>query len=595
MRTKWLLPSLAGWLLCVMSAVPPALLAQAETTESSPSPQADCVPARTLPDDDVIVIPGIHQSPGSAQSFVAYFRVQAEQEASYRFRATALVDNSSFGSIPESAISFDPATVTLTPGQFEEVKVTVSNVTNPGRYLGTLRMLQSGAAKDCFRERSLELDLMVPDQVTVADVDQSITINTARKTFLVQLLPQKVRQDGLAVQVNNAGPTSVRFRDFSLALKGRQTQETIGKEDVIWENPNVEITPGGNALLRFRFADSMHAALPADEFAGSIRLHLRHSQESLTVPVTIFAKTGVWGAILALVIGIGLGRMLKSVNAGQDQIQLMERYVPMRAKVDEISDPKAKAVLRKSLDDLEKKIDKVSTPADREQLEAAVEKLEQKIGQMHQLNTKVHQLMAEFRRKRVPDNSVKSVEAEVNKLRDAILDEQSAAIQKGMVAVETLAKEAFAKGRRSRGGLGQEISEETGEPLPVEPDEQEQQMADMSSLDALIDASREEDQQAASFWARAETWFFKIMNWMTGVRVTARVRYGFFRPLVTLVAFIVILMLGFQEIYIEGGQTFGSNGLYDHLKLFLWGAVSDVFSRSLTSDDASITSFIAKK
>ena len=49
--------------------------------------------------------------------------------------------------------------------------------------------------------------------------------------------------------------------------------------------------------------------------------------------------------------------------------------------------------------------------------------------------------------------------------------------------------------------------------------------------------------------------------------------------------FIVLLLLGFNEIYINGGETFGAEGIMDYLKLFLWGVVSDVFSRSLTSDD----------
>ena len=90
-----------------------------------------------------------------------------------------------------------------------------------------------------------------------------------------------------------------------------------------------------------------------------------------------------------------------------------------------------------------------------------------------------------------------------------------------------------------------------------------------------------------------ESFFFRAMQWISGVSMSARFLYGFIRPLVTLATFIVLLLLGFDEIYVNGGETFGAAGIMDYLKLFLWGVVSDVFSRSLTSDDL-VGGFIGK-
>ena len=42
-----------------------------------------------------------------------------------------------------------------------------------------------------------------------------------------------------------------------------------------------------------------------------------------------------------------------------------------------------------------------------------------------------------------------------------------------------------------------------------------------------------------------------------------------------------LALLGLKALYIDAGTTFGSEGLYDYLGLFLWGISADGVQRTL--------------
>ncbi len=60
-----------------------------------------------------------------------------------------------------------------------------------------------------------------------------------------------------------------------------------------------------------------------------------------------------------------------------------------------------------------------------------------------------------------------------------------------------------------------------------------------------------------------------------------RVRFWLIQPLLFLTLLVVLALLGLQLLYINAGATFGSNGIYDYLGLFLWGASIDVAQGTL--------------
>jgi hypothetical protein len=60
-------------------------------------------------------------------------------------------------------------------------------------------------------------------------------------------------------------------------------------------------------------------------------------------------------------------------------------------------------------------------------------------------------------------------------------------------------------------------------------------------------------------------------DWLNGVA----------RPLLFIVLLIILALLGLQTLYVNAGSTFGAQGVYDYLGLFLWGLSADIAQRTL--------------
>lgn len=540
---------------------------------------SQCVPVEISPSSDEVVISGLWADEGESdpESFIGYIRLKSNKDTTYFLSVTSLTDEETTASVPSSNVSLSSSTVRLEAGKTTEIKIEVTGIREAGHYVGTLQIVQEGEATACFRELPLIVDVKVPGQISILDTDQALIIKTVEKSWMMGLLPRNIRQEGIFVRVENKGPASVSFDGFSLSLKGTNTQHPISKIDVIWENPDEVIPPGGIATMRFIFTDSARNVLQPDEYSGSLRLHAKNFPSTLSVGITMFSRTGVLGALLALLLGIFVGRMLKSVNNNQEQIELMKKFVPLRDSIRDVMEESTKATLLAEADQIEKQINKVKSADQAPQVEAMIEPLNWKVTQIKTLDKTYAELSAQFKDKKVSTAKQAPVLKELNNTTNAILAGDQAAVTEGYKGIRNTAETALA-GQRSRGGLGDATA--------IDPALEEE----MRSLDSLLKQGEVKMNIPSSpvektFLQKFEDWFFRIFSMIGGMGASARVRYGLFRPLVGLITFLVVLMIGFQEIYLNGGDTFGAEGLYDHLKLFVWGVVSDIFSRTLTDEN----------
>lgn len=540
---------------------------------------SQCIPVEISPSSEQVVITGLWADEGESdpESFVGYIRLKSNKDTTYSLSVTSLTDEETTASISAANVSLSSSTVTLEAGKTKEIKIEVTGVREAGHYVGTLQIVQKGEATACFRELPLIVDVKVPGQISILDTDQALVIKTVEKSWMMGLLPRNIRQKGIFVRVENKGPASVSFDGFSLSLKGTNTQHPISKVDVIWENPDEVIPPGGIATMRFTFKDSARNILQPDEYSGSLRLHAKNFPSTLSVGITMFSRTGVLGALLALLLGIFVGRMLKSVNNNQEQIELMKKFVPLRDSIREVTEESTKATLLAEADLIEKQINKVKGADQAPQVEAMIEPLNWKVTQIKTLDKTYAELAEKFKTKKVKAAQQAPVLEQLNKTTNAILSGDQAAVTEGYKGIRSTAEIALA-GQKSRGGLG--------EATTIDPALEEE----MRGLDSLLKQGEVKMNVPSgpvekTFLQKFEDWFFRIFSMIGGMGASARVRYGLFRPLVGLITFLVVLMIGFQEIYLNGGDTFGAQGLYDHLKLFVWGVVSDIFSRTLTDEN----------
>lgn len=538
---------------------------------------AQCVPVEISPSSDEVVISGLWADEGEAapESFIGYIRLKSNKDTTYSLSVTSLTDDETTASIPAANVSLSSSIVSLEAGKTQEIKIEVTGVRDAGHYVGTLQIVQQGEATSCFRELPLIVDVKVPGQISILDTDQALIIKTVEKSWMMGLLPRNIRQEGLFVRVENKGPASVSFDGFSLSLKGSNTQHPISKLDVIWENPDEVIPPGGIATMRFIFTDSARNVLQPDEYSGSLRLHAKNFPSTLSVGITMFSRTGVLGALLALLLGILVGRMLKSVNNNQEQIELMKKFVPLRDSIREVSEESTKAKLLAEADLIEKQINKVKGADQAPQVEAMIEPLNWKVTQIKTLDKTYAELATKFKTKKISTAKQTPVLTELNKTTNAILAGDQAAVTEGYKGIRNTAEAALG-GQKSRN-----LGETTVDPALVE---------EMKGIESLLQQGEVKmtlptGPVEKTFLQKFEDWFFRIFSMIGGMGTSARVRFGLFRPMVGLITFLVVLMIGFQEIYLNGGDTFGAEGLYDHLKLFVWGVVSDIFSRTLTDEN----------
>ena len=176
-----------------------------------------------------------------------------------------------------------------------------------------------------------------------------------------------------------------------------------------------------------------------------------------------------------------------------------------------------------------------------------------------------------------------SVLQEFNSVRDEILAGASMeAIDGSFEKLQVAVKEATAS---SSGGSRSILGDDNDRSLTSEMQKTRKGLEEFSVSTQSVELSG---------WEKFQNQVLRFLNFVSGIKVSARVRYGLFRPIIGLTTFIVLVLLGFQEIYIDGGATFGAEGVYDYLKLFLWGIISDVFSRSLAGSDAGVQRLMSK-
>ena len=548
-----------------------------------PPPSPDAVPRQAAEKPALQFYPSqsieIRGLLGEGQSFTGYLLISSSSEMRLQAKLKPLKDAAQATFLHSDFLAVSPNPLNIEPGRNAELSFTVEDGGAPGAYAGELELLEEKSGNKWIIP--VEVNLRQHANAKIYPDDESPQVNTAGSSFLNFLLPKSIRQDGLNIRIDNDGDGELTVSNISLALKGQNTNtaltEAFLRPDTSLDG--LEIGPKGLEALSLHFDKKAFKGLPADTYKGEFRIYFKDAAEPLSTNVVVNKRMGAFGAILLLILGIIVGRWIKGLDKAKNQMELMERFVPLRVKVDKLTDLLARKHLWDELALLESQIDKVQSDESRATAEEGFPPLEKKVDQIRELEALQERLSEQFKEEKASAEIKSQASQQLRAARDAILDgnEQEAqeAIQKMDELINALSKD------KSKGILDELI-------VPAAQAVKRQMTKLLQSVEAEKGEKGKGEQPA---WR--ESFFFRAMQWISGVSMSARFRYGFIRPLVTLATFIVLLLLGFDEIYVNGGETFGAAGIMDYLKLFLWGVVSDVFSRSLTSDDL-VGGFIGK-
>lgn len=466
--------------------------------------------------------------------------------------------------ISADKITLSNTSLTLTAGEPGQIAITVKDLAEPGEFEGMLYLRQKGG--NCRWELPLYLLLYGETQVEVQEEDRTLTVKAVSPSWFNGILPPALRQQRINVRLENLDALPVVLDSFSLSLKGKSSGAAFTEQDMVWVEPQRTLRPKGEMTLQLKLRPQR--SLPADEYQGNLRLYFRNQEAPVSVSVNLHNRSGAGWALLALLIGVFCGRIIKDVNASKDQIPLMKKCLSLRAQAGRLEDKSSRQRLEAELDDLEARINQVSSEAERKAIEPAFEPLETKIKKLSELEALIEQAKQNLPEEEDYQANADKLNIAFYKIRDSILDGKPDITQQGMDALTLLLQDLQGKQKRAVSSPGQSAAKVA-----------------MDRSIALI-LQKDDAAKQAKEGSPLERGIVRILNWLSGIRVTARLRFALFRPLVALLTFAVILLLGFQEVYIKGGDTFGAEGLYDYLKLFLWGVVSDVFSRTLIGDKA---------
>lgn len=543
-------------------APPPSPEGPAATREAEKTTQLEFYPSNS------IIIQGLLRE---KTSFTAYLLITSNSPASLDVGAV-LKDEAQGLLLPSASLILPASPIVVEAGKPKEVPVTVSNVEQAGHYKGQLQFSRKDGQSWSL---PMEVHLREPWEADIYEEDKAPVINTASASLLNGMLPRRIRQPGINLRIDNKGSENLAISNISLALKGEKTNAPFTSRIVSLDSATLglEIPPEGLETLWFTFRKELNQ-LPADSYKGEMRIYFKGFEAPLSANVTVNKRIGALGAILLLFLGIVLGRWIKDLNKAKGQLELMERFVPLRAKVDQLTDTIAQKQLLDEVEALEQEINTVFSDEAKAEVEAKFPPIEKKVAQIRELEALVARLEERIEELELDEDQIETIHqmaaSKVRLVRDTVLAGQE---EEAKAALEGLAKflEDPTEGR-SRSVTGDVLSllnkfmepilKKISEPAVAEGGEEKQQPGQL---------------QRAVFW---------LLNFLSGVKVSARLRYGLMRPVITLATFVVILLLGFNEIYINGGDTFGSEGIMDYLKLFLWGIISDVFSRSLTDIEA---------
>lgn len=498
------------------------------------------------------------------ESPILYLTLFSEKGGKFHLKAGGFERVGDEAYVSGSQLKLPAAAMGLAAGDLKEIAIPVEWKTS-GIYRGNL--LLHAKEDSCTTVIPLELRLMTEGQLALVEPNSQLEVRYVSPSWLNGLVPPRIRQNAISLRVENKGGTDVALERISFSLQGQETNTNLDETHLAKGELPIIIPPFSYQTLNFPFSSQQ---IPPDEYRGNLRLHVDGEQSHITMPITLYGRSGVWGAIFVLLLGILVGRMMKDVDKAKDQMKAMDVFIPLQGRVAQLTDPKTRSILERELSGLNKAINLAKSEEEWQAIQEQMEAMETKLGQIDA----VAEVWAEMEPE-LPTGSgaEKAAYKQVSRANQAILNGDEARFQASLAELTKQLK--ISNGSRDA----------TAEPMPSFDDE-------LAQLRREVKLGKPAPQPPAEPTLGQR--FNQLLFFLSGIKVNARVRYALFRPLASLATFLIILLLGFQEIYLNAGDTFGVDGFYDFLKLFLWGIVSDVFTRSLTGNTA-VSNFLSSK
>ena len=461
--------------------------------------------------------------------------------------------------ISRSAVSV-PSSVSLESDQPFDVKVTVNDVKRAGVYTGALSLLAPGQSMTDAISVPLELTVNAKPNIKPVVADQAFQITRCDPLYdcwlAALLLSGSSTRDERHVLLDNQASQPANVRESTAVMLGGRTGAVVTAPDVVVGPvstlPAEKVTSVPVTIQR--------SLLSADRYQGKLRFLVDGLDEPVTINTTIDVRNGPLGALIAVLLGIIVGRMARNMETpvAQKWVKLLPRYYELQADIDRLEDLETRKQLAKDLKTAKNSIDSRKDTED--VASALLDALAAKIAyllELQQIEVDLKQLpesiqaqgakLAKQARRYYLGNEIDKAQVEVGKLQRLMEDARSDSLM----------------------GMGDAIADVW------------RRITDALAAVTLValKSSQAALEKASRFQASAKR---RTLAFLSGLfLMNAETDYWFIRPILSIVLLIVLGLLGLQTLYVNAGATFGVNGLYDYLGLFLWGITADVAQRTL--------------
>lgn len=445
--------------------------------------------------------------------------------------------------------------ISLSDGQPRDVRVTVNVPNRPGVYTGVLLFLLPDQTEDEALEIPIELHLAaVP---TVLPVIPNLSWQVVRCDFWLDcklatwFLPESVVQDQWEVWLDNQTAQAVEVVDGVTVLYGAKSGHAARANDVVLTVPHSlpanQVDPIAVTINRQQLAP--------DSYQGTMRFKLEDVDTPLSVPTNISVRQGPLMALIVVLLGILLGRLVRDMETptAQAQVNLMPNYRRLLATANDLKNTEAR---EDALAKLEAFMQRVNAKKETDEvLSPALGAIEARINFYAKLEA-VSMSLEEGPRSRLAHLFNDAIQA----VKDGRQDE---------------AEQHYAKIKQEIEKVAEDDSLRGGERLDKFKEE-------------LVKLEESATQLATNIQVGTISRWLKFLAWVSGIRLTANMRFWIVRPILSLVLLLLLVLWGMQALYVNAGATFGAAGIYDYMGLLLWGLTADVVSRSLSNLPAKL-------
>ncbi len=501
-----------------------------------------------------IVIHGVIDAQTNSVAGLARFTLsKAVAEASVLPKELTLKGNNQIKIQPTN---IEVTSIAVNTERKQQVTITVKAIPQPGTYEGELIFLVDSDQTPIPLEVNVSQKPLIAYTVTPMNLKAvHYQVPGIDRLLAKLLLPYEMTHDEWPVPIDNQSPFEAAVVSKSVFLFGDKRGDALGSGQIQVQGGD-KLPTGPGATLSLKVTDLNQ--LSPDSYKGKLQLKAKDptnelATTALETPINLSVRSGPFFVLLTIIAGIFAGMILRKTDTPQavKEARLLPRLQQLARKAENLKNISAQVGTRNRLksiqtaiesptdteEDVAKEIQKVDTLIDflasLETLEAALE------------NPKLDGLKREMMPKidESRQNALKDKTAEALALRDEVETRILAFLQDA-----------------SMGGGVTDVFSNVIKWMKKSGDE-------LTRLDIERPAPKQVRTSA-------------LVSVLSGVKfVSPSDRFRFLRPLVFFLLLVLLILLGFETLYVTSGATFGDDGFYDYLALFIWG-----FSAEVTRD-----------